>query len=161
MFGNRLPVLIFAGVAITVASCARSPQETLPFPQLDAETVYLSDFEGRVVALYFWASWCPPCRTEMPVFQAFYDEYQDLGIVILGVNLRETESTVRSYTQEIGVTYPIVLDRNGEIVEHFRVVGPPVTILIGKDGEIAKQFVGEVTRDQLSEFLDPMMMEAQ
>jgi peroxiredoxin len=97
----------------------------------------------------------------MPVFQAFYDEYQDLGIVILGVNLREAESTVRSYTQEIGVTYPIVLDRNGEIVEHFRVIGPPVTILIGKGGEIAKQFVGEVTRDQLSEFLDPMMMEAQ
>ena len=156
---NRFSILMIIGSTLAIASCARSPMDTLPFPQLDAETVYLSDFDGRVVALYFWASWCPPCRTEMPVFQAFYDEYQDLGIVILGINLRETESAVRSYTQEIGVTYPIVMDRNGEIVEHFRVVGHPVTILIGRDGEIAKQFVGEVTRDQLSEFIDPMMME--
>ena len=155
----RLAVLIFAGSALTIASCARTPQEALPLPLLDAETVYLSDFEGRVTALYFWASWCPPCRTEMPIFQSFYEEYGDLGLVILGVNLRETEPTVRSYTHEMGVTYPIVLDRNGEIAQHFRVFGPPVTILIDGDGEVVKQFVGEVTRDQLSEFIDPMMME--
>ncbi len=155
----RLAILIFAGSALTIASCARPPQETLPLPLLDAETAYLSDFDGRVVALYFWASWCPPCRTEMPIFQSFYEEYGDLGLVILGVNLRETEPTVRSYTQEMGVTYPIVLDRNGEIAQHFRVVGPPVTILIDGDGEVVRQFVGEVTRDQLSEFIDPMMVE--
>jgi peroxiredoxin len=95
----------------------------------------------------------------MPVFQAFYDEYQDLGLVILGVNLRESESTVRNYTEEIGVTYPIVLDRNGEIAQYFRVVGPPVTLFIGRDGEVVKQFIGEVSRDQLSEFLAPMMMD--
>ena len=95
----------------------------------------------------------------MPIFQAFYEEYGELGLVVLGVNLRETESTIRSYTQEMGVTYPIVLDRNGEIAQYFRVIGPPKTILIDADGEVVKQFVGEVTRDQLSEFIDPMMME--
>jgi thiol-disulfide isomerase/thioredoxin len=156
---SQLALLIMAGAIVALAACARSSQETLTLPLLDGKTAYLSDYDGRVVALNFWASWCPPCRTEMPALQDFHDQYQDLGLVLLGVNLHERESAVRSYTEEINVSYPIVLDRKGEIAEYFRIVGPPATILIGRDGQVVKQFIGPISRDQLDEVLSPLLKE--
>jgi thiol-disulfide isomerase/thioredoxin len=156
---SRLALLVLAGAIVALAACARSSQETLTLPLLDGKTAYLSDYNGRVVALKFWASWCPPCRTEMPALQEFHDEYHGLGLVLLGVNLHERESAVRSYTEGINVSYPIVLDRNGKIAEYFRVVGPPATILIGRDGQVVKQFIGPISRDQLDEVLSPLLKE--
>jgi peroxiredoxin len=95
----------------------------------------------------------------MPALQKLHEEYQDLGLVLLGVNFRENESAVRSYAEEIGVSYPIVVDRRGEIAEDFQLVGPPATILIGRDGEIVQQFIGPIELEQLDGILGTLMGE--
>ncbi|UCG24494.1 MAG: TlpA family protein disulfide reductase [Chloroflexota bacterium] len=159
MSRGRVALLIVVVATLALAGCARSSSETLAFPLLEGKTAYLSDYDGRVVALNFWASWCPPCRTEMPALQKFHEEYQALGFVLLGVNYRENESAVRSYAEKVGVSYPIVVDRKGEIAKDFQVVGPPVTILIGRDGEVVHQFVGPISPDQLDGILGPLLRE--
>lgn len=95
----------------------------------------------------------------MPIFQELYNEYGDQGLVVLGVNQRETASQAQEYAEEVDVTYPIVLDSYAEIADYFRLMGPPATILLDRDGEVVKQFIGVVSRDQLDEILKPLLRE--
>lgn len=159
MSRSRLALLIVVGATLALAACARSSSETVTLPVLDGKVAYLTDYDGQVVVLNFWASWCPPCRTEMPALQKFHEEYQDLGFVLLGVNFRENESALRSYAEEVGISYPIVVDRRGEVAKDFQVVGPPATILIGRDGEVAHQFIGPIKLEQLDGILGPLLRE--
>lgn len=156
----RMAFLIIAGATFLLATCAKSSEQVVELPLLDGKSAYLSDFDGQVIALYFWASWCPPCQTTMPILEELHNEYRDQGLVVLGVNQRETASRAQAYAEEVGATYPIVLDHDAEIANYFRLMGPPVTILLDRDGEIVKQFVGMVSHDQLDEILNPLFRQA-
>ena len=156
---TRMALLILASAIFALAACAKPSEESMPLPLIDGSTAYLSDFDGHVIALYFWASWCPPCKSTMPIFQELYNEYGDQGLVVLGVNQRETASQAQEYAEEVDVTYPIVLDSYAEIADYFRLMGPPATILLDRDGEVVKQFIGVVSRDQLDEILKPLLRE--
>ncbi|WP_100010867.1 TlpA family protein disulfide reductase [Lentibacillus sediminis] len=105
----------------------------------DGETIQLSELEGKKVILNFWATWCGPCREEMPEMQEFYRERGD-EVEILAVNLTNTEtslSDVDKYMEEYGYSYPILLDKDGEVSEMYRgSVAVPTTYFIGTDGRI-------------------------
>ena len=92
----------------------------------------------------------------MPILEELHNEYRDRGLVVLGLNQRENASQAQAYAEEVGASYPIVLDHDAEIANYFRVMGPPVTIVLDRDDEVIKQFVGMVSRDQLDEVLDPL-----
>src|SRR5690606_35153974 len=89
--------------------------------------VSLSDFRGQPVVLNFWATWCVPCRTEMPDLQ---DAHNEEDVVVLGVNWQESESVVQGFLDEFELTFPIALDREGGVREHYGVVGLPATFFI-------------------------------
>ena len=103
----------------------------------------------------FWATWCPPCRGETPDLQAFYEEHQADGFVILGLNQQESLSTATEFTEEFGVTYPILLDELGDVSNAYRVsTGLPVSMLIGPDGVVVDIVVGRVLDEKLAEYAE-------
>lgn len=92
--------------------------------------------------LHFWATWCPPCREEMPLFQKLYDELSTSGLVIIGINVGESPEIVRNFVRESGVTFPILLDEKGEIANRYGVRGLPTTFWIDSEGKIVDVTLG-------------------
>ena len=118
----------------------RAPDFTLP--NLAGETVALSDLQGRVVLVNIWATWCPPCRAEMPAIEAVYQRYRDQGFTVLAVNQMEPQVAVADFVQELGLTFPIVLDGQGSVSQLYRVRALPTTFFIGRDGMIRDMLIG-------------------
>ncbi len=122
---------------------------------LDGKPVKLSDFRGKTVVLNFWATWCGPCRLEMPDFEALQRERSD--VIFIGINQRENEAQVRKFATEVGATFPLVLDRTGDIAASFNVnLGLPTTYLIDSAGIIQKVELRALTRSQLAKYLDEL-----
>ncbi len=109
---------------------------------LDANTVSLSDWRGSPVMLNFWATWCPPCRHEMPFIQKIFEEYQDKGLVILTIDLRETPSKVRQFTQSNKYSFPVLLDTKGDVAEMYDITAIPTTFFIDREGIIQERKLG-------------------
>lgn len=105
----------------------------------EGETLRLSDLRGQVVVLNFWASWCPPCRWEMPFFETISQEYKERGVVFLGVAMSDTIEDASDFADSAGVTYDLALDAANEIARDYEVLGLPTTFLIDKDGVIQRR----------------------
>ncbi|UCB44252.1 MAG: redoxin domain-containing protein [Dehalococcoidales bacterium] len=113
---------------------------------LDGNTVRLSDFRGKVVFLNFWATWCPPCRAEMPAIEEVYQEYKDEGVVVVGVDVGESKSTVRNFVEENGYSWIFVLDTTGEVSMEFMVLRFPTSFFIDSQGIIRATRVGYMNK---------------
>ncbi|MDP6453667.1 MAG: TlpA disulfide reductase family protein [SAR202 cluster bacterium] len=115
------------------ASMAHDFEMTL----FSGETLALSDLQGQVVVLNFWASWCPPCRWEMASFETMYQEYRDQGVIFVGVAVSDFEEDAREFAELTGVTYPLGRDLSG-ISRDYRVLSLPTTVFIDTEGQIAR-----------------------
>jgi thiol-disulfide isomerase/thioredoxin len=109
---------------------------------VDTQPVSMKDLHGKVVLVNFWASWCAECRPEMPVLERLHRELGPQGLAIVGVNVREERAVVLRYARELGLTFPLVLDRDGKINAMYGVVGLPTTFLVGRDGRAVALAVG-------------------
>jgi len=109
---------------------------------LDARPLSVTEYRGSVIILNFWASWCLECRPELPVLERLQREFSPRGLVVIGVNTRETKEAARRYAKELGLTFPLVLDRDGKINALYGVVGLPTTFVIGRDGRAVGFAVG-------------------
>ncbi len=117
---------------------------------VDGKTVNLSDYKGKIVVLNFWATWCPPCRAEIPDFTSLQKEYQGKGVVIIGLSVDTVQpSEVATFAKKQGMNYPIVMSTD-EIAQKYGAADAiPVTIFIAPDGTIASTQVGMVDKDYL------------
>ena len=122
---------------------------------LSAETVQLSDFAGRAVILNFWATWCPPCRREMPLLDELQKAYGEKGLSVIGLDINEPPELVKSYVNAVGISYPIWVDAPSaspgfdstqDIFSRFGGVGLPTTLFIDRAGVIRRIYVGELSR---------------
>ena len=111
-------------------------------PTADNKTVSLASLRGHVLLLNFWATWCQECRPEMPVFEQLHREFATQGLRVIGINAREGTAAVREYSNELGLTFPLVLDSRGEINRAYGVIGLPTTFVIGRDGRAVALAVG-------------------
>jgi len=100
------------------------------------------EIQGKLVLLNFWATWCPPCRLEMPSMEKLYQEFKGDGLEIVAVNFMENEKPIRSYLKESGITFPVLLDKKGEIAQRFGVHALPVTFLISRNGNLLAKSMG-------------------
>lgn len=100
------------------------------------ENVKLSEFRGDVVMINFWASWCAPCRQEMPLLEDMYKKYSDLGFVLLGVNVEEDSSKAADLLKEIPVSFPVLYDNTNSVTQLYKVVAMPSTVMVDRDGKM-------------------------
>lgn len=138
-----------AGQAIRTG--APAPDFTLP--GLGGGDVRLSDYRGQVVLVNFWATWCGPCRAEMPEIEHVYRAYQDAGFVAVGVNQLESESDVRAFVDKYQLTWVFALDQDGAVSQRWSVLGIPQSYLIDREGKIVKSWLGPLSRQELEQEL--------
>ncbi len=125
---------------------------------LNGEAVSLSDYKGKKVILNFWATWCPPCKAEMPHMENFYKDNSE-NVEILAVNLMNTESNrenVQEFIEEYGLTFPILLDESGELGKEYRAVTIPTTYMINTEGVIHHRVVGPMDEEMMTNLVDSM-----
>jgi len=117
-------------------------------PDFEAPTTHgvkkLSDYRGKVVMLNFWATWCPPCRREMPSLERLYSKLKDKGFAVIAVNQFEDPDLVFEFTGRLSLspTFPILFDRDSSVAEQFGVKGLPTTYLLDKEGRVRYRAIG-------------------
>jgi thiol-disulfide isomerase/thioredoxin len=116
----------------------------------DGRSLRLSDLQGKPVVINFWATWCGPCRSEMP---ELVKAAQDEDIVVLAIDVQEARAPVEQFAAEFQMNLPIVLDSEGKLRQLYRVPGLPTTYFVGKDGKVAALVVGPLTPQALAERL--------
>ncbi len=152
MTGPVPPVIGYTPAVSLVNTSA--PDFSLQSP--DGQTIRLSSLRGQTVFLNFWATWCPPCREEMPTFQKLLDG--GFGpvkgkVTVLAVNSLESDDQVHGFVSELRLTIPIVMDKEGAVGRQYGVVNLPVTYVIGPDGIIRYQQLGAMTPALLQDYL--------
>jgi cytochrome c biogenesis protein CcmG/thiol:disulfide interchange protein DsbE len=125
---------------------------------VDGGQVSLSDYEGNVVLVNFWATWCSPCRDEIPSFEAAYRVYKDKGFVVLGINVEESRSAVEPFVAEMDVTFPMLLDEQGKVMNEYRALGLPMSLLVDREGVISVRHMGYLSDGQLKKYLDELLL---
>lgn len=126
---------------------------------IDGQPIALSDFRGQVVLLNFWATWCGPCREEMPDFESIYRQRRDDGLVVLAVNAFESPDQVASFVDEFDLTFPVILDESGAINSDLygsAIAGYPTSLLIDRQGVIVRRFPGSLEASVLLEALNAL-----
>jgi peroxiredoxin len=127
-----------------------APQSRAPdfdLTTLDGRNAKLSDLRGEVVLLNFWATWCPPCKAEMPDLEALYREHGDAqGFVVIGVNYEEAQAPVEAFVRERELSFPVWLDHEGKAAAALGVRGLPVTFIIDREGYIRDAWNGQIAR---------------
>ncbi len=120
---------------------------------LGGEEVSLSDFHGQPVVINFWATWCAPCRVEMPALQSRFEKFKDQGLVVLAVDFDEPADIVADFRDEFGLTFEILLDPGAEVQKLYRNRTYPTTFFIDPDGVIQVQHFGPMTEGQIDDNL--------
>ena len=158
---SNLPLLVFVGGVIGIVtlmlifSSSTSSKGVPDFtvPTLHGETVRVSDFKGQVVMLNFWATWCPPCKAEMPAIQAAYKQYHDQGFNVLAINNGETVAQVQPFASTLALSFPIGLDTDASLQRTFAIKGYPTSIFISGAGEVYATHTGMLTAQQLDGYI--------
>ncbi|WP_297528248.1 TlpA family protein disulfide reductase [Thiohalobacter sp.] len=145
-----LALWLLAGPALAALGHALSPlPEPVPAPDFELEDMdgnrhRLSDLRGKVVMLNFWATWCGPCREELPSLEALYRDLRDQGFEVLAINQWETPDHVFSYMGQIDVfpTFPILFDRDSRVSELYGIRGLPTTLVVDPEGRVVYRAIG-------------------
>ncbi len=135
----RLYVIALIVMLASVAATADVKQAAAPdfaLKSASGENLRLSELRGEVVMINFWASWCGPCRQEMPLLDELYRQYSPMGFTILGVNVEEDSSKARQMLKDIPVDFPVVFDNKSTVSKLYDVVAMPSTVLVDRDGNI-------------------------
>jgi len=112
---------------------------------MQGQQVSLADLKGKVVILNFWATWCPPCREEMPSMEMLHRKYKDQGLVILAVNVeQEGMAAVKGFLQKTPYTFPILLDTEAEVQNLYKVFRFPESFIIDKNGNVVEKVIGAI-----------------
>ncbi|WP_051049431.1 TlpA family protein disulfide reductase [Nocardiopsis kunsanensis] len=151
------------GSATAFDAGEREPAPEVEGTTFEDESLALSDYEGEILVVNVWASWCGPCRAEQPVLDEVHEEYTGLGVEFLGVNIKDDRTAAEAYTENKGVAYPSLYDQPGEVPQAFRDTVPPraipSTLVIDPAGDIAARVIGPTTYGQLTDLLNPVVTE--
>jgi len=149
---------------VAIAATRPAGQIGLPAPNFNllsptGESITLSDYEGQVVLVNMWATWCPPCKAELPDINAFYEVHKDEGFTVLAINIQEDEGTVDAFIQAKGFHFPVLLDIRGEVMNLYQAPGLPTTYIIDRNGVIQHIQTGAITKQQLEAIIEPLLTE--
>lgn len=132
-----LAIFITVFSVSTGAGELSGPAPAFTLQTLEGKKVSLSDYKDQVVMINFWASWCGPCRQEMPYLNKLYDTYKKAGFVLLGVNLDEDVAAAKKFLDKTPVTFPVLLDPTGKVADQFKNQAMPSSYFIDREGNLA------------------------
>ncbi len=118
------------------------------------KTINLDDYKGKKVILNFWATWCPPCVSEMPLLQEVYNNRNGEGIEVIGINYNEDYDRVKKFISEKGVTFTILIDSDLKVSMDYGVIGLPITFFIDREGRIKEKYKGELNKKLIKDILN-------
>jgi peroxiredoxin len=133
------------------------PAPSFAVPALNGTTTALDSYRGRVVVMNLWASWCPPCRAEMPDLQRLYQTYRARNVIVLGVDQGESAQRVGAFAQSLGIHYPLLLDQQQQYGRVYAALGLPTTIVITPEGVVARGFDGPLSYPQMVAAITPFV----
>ena len=159
MLATTVPLLLAVVLVVFVAGGAglltpalrvgdRAPDFALA--DLDGEPVRLADYVGRPVLLNFWASWCLPCVEEFPILAEALEVHADIGLAVIGIVYRDRSEAARAFGEQLGATWPLVMDPGERVARAYGVFGPPESWLIGPDGTLISRHIGPFTAEELA-----------
>lgn len=164
LIGLGIIALIISGLFIAakpVLSQSGLPGKSAPsftVVSLDKKTISLDSLKGKVVILNFWATWCPPCRAEIPEFVRFYREYEKKGVAIIGLGVNETEAALREFSETNHINYPIANDKGNKISRLYGGIRSiPTTFVIDQKGIIRNKRIGGIDRQELLNMVKPYL----
>lgn len=171
MIGAGLAVFLYLGTSFNpFQSAGNEPAEGVSLPmspvlgevapdfrllKLDDKPLSLNEKRGKIVVLNFWATWCGPCKVEMPFFESMQNRFAP-DLEIWGVNFDEPRETVQQFVEELDLSFPILLDPGGEVQDLYRVRGYPTTYIVDREGKIRFHHIGLMTEEQLRGYLDQL-----
>jgi len=123
-------------VSLAGAAAVKGPAPNFTLKSLGGKNLKLSEMSGNVVLINFWASWCGPCREEMPLLNALHNKYAPLGFTVLGVNVEEDVDGAMSFLKNVPVDFPILLDNTNKVSKQYKVIAMPTTVVVDRDGNM-------------------------
>jgi peroxiredoxin len=156
-YGGGGPKRTIDGGAGGPAMLAGAPAVSYDVKRLDGRTDALERYRGSVVVMNLWATWCPPCREEMPALQQFYAENRTKGIVVLGVDQGESADAAGAFARQHGVTFPILLDADQQYGRSYAAIGLPTTVVIDRSGHVVRGIDGPLTLAQMRDAVRPTL----
>jgi thiol-disulfide isomerase/thioredoxin len=136
------------------------PVPDFEFVSLSGESMHLDELKGRPILVNFWATWCAPCKLEMPAIQAYATQYAD-ELVVLPINADDDPAAIQKFVDDLGLTMPVYVDKGGKVENLFHILGLPTTYFIDQDGNLKIQHVGVMTEAQLHTYLVELGVAAQ
>ncbi len=143
----------------TTPAKVQYPAPELKLTDLSGSPTALTDYRGKVVLVNMWATWCPPCKAEMPTLEAFYRKYQDQGFIIVGLNDGETRDVVAPFVNEHGLTFPIWLDEQYASEKAFNTVNLPSSYVIDRQGTVRLMWIGAISPRVLEKYVPDVIKE--
>mgnify|MGYP001611624668 FL=1 len=148
--------ITFGGKATGTAPKVGAAAPDFTLPSLGGKAVSLNSYKGKVVLLNFFATWCPPCRAEMPDLESSYKELKDKGLEIIAVDLQEDQNTVSGYVKSLGLSFTILLDRGADVFGQYHVTGLPTSYFIDRDGVIREVSIGALNKKLIMQKLEKL-----
>lgn len=135
------------------------PAPELTLTTLSGEPVSLSDYLGQVILVNLWATWCPPCREEMPALQDFYNQYNADGFVLIAIDQGETSEQVIPFVDEFNLTFPVWLDTGSQAGRIFKTMSLPSSYVIDRSGQVRLMWIGAISESTLEKFVPRIIKE--
>jgi len=162
----RTVILLILGIAViytlyqnftkderlTVAVGEKAPDFILT--DMQGHKHQLSDYKGQGVFLNFWGTWCKPCETEMPYINNQYHQFKDKGVQVLAVDVGESKLAVSKFAERLQLDFPIVIDKEGQVMTAYGIDPLPATFLIDKNGKVIKYYTGQLTEETVKDFMN-------
>ncbi|MFQ6005417.1 MAG: TlpA family protein disulfide reductase [Woeseia sp.] len=140
LLGALLSILAASGIASS--GLAGQPAPDFVLKSATGENLRLREYRGDVVMINFWATWCGPCRQEMPLLDELYGRYQRVGFSLLGVNIDDDSRRAMAMVDELGVTFPVLFDEDKQVSKLYEVEAMPVTLLLDREGTVRHVHLG-------------------
>jgi peroxiredoxin len=151
--GTAALLLAFPLVSGSALAGATGPAPSFSLPARDGSTISLTQFKGQVVMINFWASWCGPCRQEMPLLDSIYRKYNKMGFTLIGVNVEPDRSAAEAWLKQTPVTFPVLFDTKSVVSQLYGVPGMPTTVFIDRKGNVRTLHQGYQPGDE-NEYLN-------
>jgi cytochrome c biogenesis protein CcmG/thiol:disulfide interchange protein DsbE len=163
---TRYTTMFLLLLALQLSACGEEQKQPVngePAPTFTLErleggtTQFPADYKGRVVAIRFWADWCPFCEGEMRLLEPVYQKYREQGLTILALNVRQDRDTAERFIKELNISYDTLLDIEGEVARSYGVSGLPTTFFVDGNGILQRRIIGESTPETFEQIILEIM----